>query len=186
MTDLAPLTALGAAAPRVTRLGSFTLSENADLALASLALRRGGETPAPFGLALPGPAGWTAGEGVAAFWTGPGQWMVEAPGRAAEDFAAALRAEAPGASVTEQTDGWTAVEIVSAAGEGLAERLLAKLVNLDPASLVPGRARRTGLEHMGVFVIRRAPEHFAVLGARSSAASLWHALEAAAGRIAAA
>jgi sarcosine oxidase subunit gamma len=166
-------------------MGPLTLTENADLALASLARRRGGATPAPFGLALPEPGTWAEGDGIAAFWTGPDQWMVEAPGRAAEDFAAALAAEAPGASVTEQTDGWTAVEIASAEGAGPIERLLGKLVNLDLGDFGPGRARRTGFEHMGVFVIRRAADRVAILGARTSAGSLWHAVEAAAGRIAA-
>ncbi|PZQ48305.1 MAG: sarcosine oxidase subunit gamma [Rhodovulum sulfidophilum] len=183
MTDLVPETALGAAEPRVVTFGALTLTEDAGLALASLALRTGGTAPAPFGLALPGPGGWATGGGIAALWTGPGQWLVEAPGRAAEDFAAALSTEAPGASVTEQTDGWTAVEITSAAGPAPVEALLAKLVNVDLGGFGPGRARRTLLEHMGVLVIRRAPDRLAVLGTRSSAASLWHALETAARRI---
>ena len=183
MTDLIPLTALGAAAPRQAAIGALRLSENAGLALASLALRAGAPRPAPFGLDLPGPGGWTAGMGTAAFWTGPDQWMIEAEGRAHEDFARALAAEAPGCSVTEQTDGWVAIEIASAAGPAPILRLLEKLVNLDPAGLGPGRATRTGLHHMSVFVLRRAPDRLAVLGMRSAAGSLWHALETAANNL---
>jgi heterotetrameric sarcosine oxidase gamma subunit len=180
--DLTPITALGAPAPRAETFGALTISENADLALASLALRRGTDTPAPFGLTLPGPGGWVSGEVVAAFWTGPGQWMIEAPGRAEEEFAAELRRAAPGASVTEQTDGWAAFEIESASGALPLIRLMEKLVNLDPDSLMPGRANRTLLDHMSVYLIRRAEDRLAVLGMRSAAGSLWHALATAAGR----
>lgn len=63
--------------------------------------------------------------------------------------------------------------------------LLAKLVNLGPVRLAANSAARTGLHHMGVFVIRRAPDHLAVLGMRSAAGSLWHALDTAAAREAA-
>ncbi|MGR3378867.1 sarcosine oxidase subunit gamma [Salipiger abyssi] len=183
MHDLAPLTALGAPAPRRISHGALTLSEDPGLALASLALRRGQREPSPFGLTLPGPGAWRAGTGVAAFWTGPGQWMIEAPGRAEEDFTAALAAEAPGASVTEQTDGWAAFEIASSQGAAPLLRLAEKLVNLPPAALAPGRATRTGLHHMSVFVLRRSEDRLSVLGMRSAAGSLWHALTQAAHRL---
>lgn len=182
MPDLTPITALGAPVPRAETFGALTISENAELALASLALRRGTAAPAPFGLTLPGPGGWVSGEGVAAFWTGPGQWMIEAPGRAGEDFAADLRRAAPGSSVTEQTDGWVAFEIGSASGALPLLRLMEKLVNLDPEGLMPGRASRTLLEHLSVYLIRRAEDRLAVLGMRSAAGSLWHALATAAAR----
>ena len=182
MTDLKPITALGAAAPRSKTFGALTITENAGLALASLALRCGGAQPAPMGLALPGPGGWVAGQGVAAFWAGPGLWMIEAEGRAEVDFACDLKSRVPDCSVTEQTDGWVAYEIASSAGPAPILRLLEKLVNIDPAGLAPGRATRTGLEHMSVFVIRRAEERLAVLGMRSAAGTLWHALETAAAR----
>ncbi len=183
MTDLAPLTALGAAAPRSAAFGALTLAENADLGLASLAQRRGAPVPVPMGLALPGPGLWHAGNGLAAFWTGPGQWMIEAPGRAAEDFAAALKRAAPEASVTEQTDGFCAFEIASSAGPAPIVALLEKLVNLDAGAFGPGSATRTGFEHMSIFVIRRAEDRLAVLGMRSAAGSIWHALETAARRL---
>ena len=180
MTDLKPITALGAAAPRSKTFGALTITENAGLALASLALRCGGAQPAPMGLALPGPGGWVAGQGVAAFWAGPGLWMIEAEGRAEEDFAAAVKAAAPGCSVTEQTDAWAAFEITSAAGPAPIVRLLEKTVNIDPEAFGPGSAQRTGLEHLSVFVIRPAEERLIVLGIRSAAGTLWHALETAA------
>lgn len=176
MTDLAPITALGASAPQSRHFGALTISENADLALASLTLRRGASQPVPFGVTLPGPGDWIAGDGISAFWTGPDQWMIEAPGRADEDFAATLRLQAPGCSVTEQTDGWVAFEITSAGGDAPIRALMEKLVNIDTKTFGAGRATRTGLEHMGVFAIRRAADRLAIMGARSAAASLWQAL----------
>lgn len=178
MTDLVPVTALGAKMPRRETFGALTITEDFGRHLSSLALRRGQAQPAPMGLALPGPGKWSGGEGIAAFWTGPRQWMIEAPGRAEEDFASLLAAAVPDASVTEQSDGWVAFEIVSASGASLLVRLMEKLVNLDPACLKPGSATRTGLDHMSVFVIRRTEDQLAVIGMRSAAGTLWHKLVA--------
>lgn len=183
MTDLKPITALGAESARHETFGLVTMSENVGLGLASLALRRGQAAPTPFGIALPGPGGWAQGEGLAAFWVSPGQWMIEAEGRGGEDFAAALKAEAPECSVTEQTDGWVAFEI-TAQNPAALESLMQKLVNLDPVRLSVGTAARTGLEHMGVYLIRRSETGLAVIGMRTFAAALWHALATAARRLA--
>ncbi|MFN3823391.1 MAG: sarcosine oxidase subunit gamma [Pseudorhodobacter sp.] len=177
MPDLVPLTALGGIAARKLVHGPLTLEEDPALALASLALRRGAARPAPFDLVLPEPGGWTRQGGIAAFWTGPDQWMIEAPGRAETDFAAGIAAQAPGCSITEQTDGFAAFEITSSEGEAPIHAVMEKLVNIDPARFLPGSATRTGLEHMTVFVIRRATDRLAVLGMRSAAGSVWHALE---------
>lgn len=171
VTDLTPICALGAAVPQTRRIGAISLTENANLGLASLALRRGGAAP-DIGFALPGPGGWATGTGIAAFWTGPDQWMVEFPGRAAEDVAAGLAG--PGVSVTEQTDGFAAFEIT--APEPVLVALMAKLVNVDPVRFGPGSATRTGFHHMSIFVIRRAADQLAVLGMRSAAGTIWHAL----------
>ncbi len=123
------------------------------------------------------------GDGYGAFWIGPGQWMIEGQGRAESDFAAEVLAQAPGASVTEQTDGFAAIEITSSAGGAPIAALIEKLANVDPRQLTPGTAMRTGLEHMTVFLIRRDEEKLAVIGMRSYADALWHALEVAATRL---
>ncbi|WP_027038924.1 sarcosine oxidase subunit gamma [Mesorhizobium ciceri] len=183
MSELRPITALGAVLPRFGSFGALEIRENAAMALASLALRFGTVEPMPFGLILPGPGRWVAGQGVAALWTGPGQWMIEAECCIELDFAAELKQAAPRCSVTEQTDGWVAFEIISRAGAIPLEALLSKLVNIDPADFGPGRATRTGLQHMSCFVVRRGDTHVVVLGARSSAGSLWDALETAAKRL---
>lgn len=179
MPDLKPITALGSDAPRSLSSGSLTLEENPALALASVSLRRNALKPSPFGLDLPGPGGWTGSQGVSAFWTGPGQWMIEGHHRADSDFAVDVTTSCPGCSVTEQTDGFAAFEVRSSTGEKPILRLMEKLVNIDASRFPGGSATRTGLEHMSVFVIRRAPDRVAVLGMRSAAGSIWHALEVA-------
>lgn len=184
MPDLKPITALGGATARTVKHGALTLEENTGLALASLALRREGAEPAPFSLALPGPGLWVENDSAAALWTGPGQWLVEGPGRAETNFAAEVSAACPGCSITEQTDGFVAFEICSTNGEAPILALMARLVNLDTSRFGPGAATRTGLEHMSVFVIRRAADRLAVIGMRSAAGSLWHALETAVQRLA--
>lgn len=183
MTDLTPMTALGAAAPRVASFGPLTLAENVDVARASLALRKGAARPTPMGLTLPEPGDWVEAGGLAAFWIGPDQWMIEAEGRALENFAAELAVQATGCSVTEQTDGFVNFEITSNTGPAPVERLLEKLVNIDLGNFAPGRATRTGFEHMAIFVIRRAETRVAVIGMRSAAGGLWHAIAVAAARI---
>lgn len=182
MTDLVAVTALGGSAPATARFGALGLAETPDLALASLALREGAAPPVLPDLVLPGPGGWAAGGDLAAFWTGPGQWMIEGPGRAEADFAGEIATLAPGAAVTEQTDAWVAFDIASTAGAGPILRLMEKLVNIDVAGFGSGRATRTGLEHMSVFLVRRAEDRLGVLGMRSAAGSLWHALTTAAAR----
>ncbi|RWL77943.1 MAG: sarcosine oxidase subunit gamma [Mesorhizobium sp.] len=177
MPDLKPITALGGDTARRLHHGALALEENTELALASLALRGGATQPAPFGIDLPGPGAWAQSGEIAAFWTGPDQWMVEGQNRAGSDFASAVGALCPDCSVTEQTDGFAVFEIRSSAGERPILQLMAKLVNIDPIRFPPGCATRTGLEHMSVFVIRRAAHHIAILGMRSAAGSIWHALE---------
>ncbi|MBE9637323.1 sarcosine oxidase subunit gamma [Salipiger mangrovisoli] len=182
MTDLIPLTVFGAETPRQTAPGALALAERPDIAIASLALRRGTAGAAPFGLLLPGPGGLAAAQAHLAFWTGAGQWMVLAEGLADTDFAAALRDAAPGCSVTEQTDGWTVVDVT--APEPLIARLLERLVNLPPEALAPGRATRCQMHHLPVHALRLSSSRLRLLAMRSATASLWHALETAGQRLA--
>ncbi|MDO5630793.1 MAG: sarcosine oxidase subunit gamma [Paracoccus sp. (in: a-proteobacteria)] len=179
MTDLPPFSALGDTTPRQAICGPLTICENSGLGLASLALRRGMARPSPFGLTLPAVGRYVTGAKVAAFWTGPDQWMIEGPDRAETDFARDVAAQTPGCSVTEQTDGFAAIEITGPAIPALMERL----VNLDPLHFGPDSATRTGLHHQSVFVIRRAEDHLAIIGMRSAMGSLWHAVTQAARRL---
>lgn len=183
MTDLTPITALGGTIARVETYGALSLAENSAMALASLALRKGQSVPSPFGMTLPDPGNWTQSGPIGIYWMARDQWMVEAEGRAEEDFARALKAEVPEASVTEQTDGWTAIEITSSKGAAPIKALLEKLVNINTEAFTQGSALRTGLEHMSVFLIRRAEDRLAIWGMRSSTETLWHALAVAARRL---
>lgn len=185
VTDLSPVMALGGEGAREERFGPLTLVEDHELALASLTLRSGAEQPRPFGLDLPAPGHRVAGDDISAFWTAPGQWMIAGPGRAGDDFAAEVAARAPGSSVTEQTDGWVAIIIASSEGAAPILRLAERLINVDPDRIAPGCALRTGLDHMSVFAIRLGVERLAIIGMRSQAESLWHALWTTAERLAA-
>jgi len=156
------------------------LRENTSLALATLALRKGAARPAPFGMALPEIADLTRQGAYGAFWTGPEAWIVEGHYLAATDFAAAVKAAAPDCSVNEQTDGFCCFEITSSHGAAQIDRLIEKLVNADPRRL---RAVRTTFDHMATFVLRRSESELAVIGMRSAAGSIFHALETAIARM---
>ena len=179
--SLKPLSALGREFLSVETIGPVTLTEDMDTALASLASRLGHEAEvadlaARAGVPLPEP-GQAASQGDwGAFWVGPGMWMIEAPYGTHEDIAAHLKpifGEA--ASITEQTDAWARFEVT-----GPLQPLFERLCNLDLWRFGPGSATRTVIEHLGVYAIRRAPNRMTLLGARSSADSLHHALVTAA------
>jgi sarcosine oxidase subunit gamma len=175
---LKPLTALGHDAPLVETIGPWTLTERADVALASLALRRGRAAEvqalaAGAGVPLPGVEAALQGAVYGAFWITPEMWMVEAPIANHEDIRAHLLAvfdEA--ASITEQTDAWVRFDL---SGTGLT-RLMERLSNFDLALAPEGAARRTVIEHLGCYVIKRSEALLTIYGPRSSAESLHHAL----------
>ena len=181
MADLAltPLTPLGHAAPMTEQIGQYSLTELADLGLASLALRRGGTSEAVserLGFALPGPGHWTgAPDGtLAAIWTGQDQWLVEYPGRASEDVAADLATRiGPDASISEQTGAFAAFRIEGTALDAVLERLSP----IDPHMLGPGTAQRSIVHHLGCILVRRADTCLDLLGPGSAAAFLHHALD---------
>lgn len=176
--DLEPLTPLGASEPRSDRYGPVTLTEVTDVALASVAARLGSETETRDTLSAilgsPAPAPSRHGGGtVSAFWTGPDQWMVEAPIGSHEDLARQLTDRLrKAASVTEQTDAWCRFDLK---GTGLHD-VLERLCPIDTRNWRGGEVQRTTLDHLGCFVLRREDAVFSVIGPRSSAGSLHHAL----------
>lgn len=174
---LKPMTALGSDVALSETFGAITIAEKPDIAIASVALR--GDAPVPttiFGVSLPGPGGMASGEGVTIIWSAPRQWIVLGEGRAEQDFASEVKAAVEECSVTEQTDGFVCIYVISKNGPQPLQDLLTKLVNLDPARLSPGCATRTLVEHMSVFLVRHSETRLAILSMRSSAKSLWHAL----------
>jgi sarcosine oxidase subunit gamma len=179
------LTALGAAEPAVHQIGPYRIVERFDVALASLAVRRGrkndvAKAAKSAGLPLPGPAAWADGKPFAAFWVAPEMWFVEAPFASHEDIVAQLKpAFGDAASLTEQTDAWVRLDL---AAPDLAS-LLERLCNVDFPAVPDGYATRTVIEHTGCYLIRRGRGEVTVYGPRSSARSLLHAVEVAAASI---
>jgi sarcosine oxidase subunit gamma len=171
--NLSPKTALGASTPLRKSLGPWELTEVWDLALASVAPRRGreDEVAAAFtimGRAWPGVAEAKAG----VIWLTPEMVLVEGPeGDLRADLKAAL---GDAASITEQTDAWVRFDLK---GPDL-PRLFEKLCNVDLAARPEGYATRTVIEHIGCYLILR--EGVTVYGPRSMAQSLLHAIETAA------
>lgn len=182
---LETITALGARAPRTDRIGEVMIAENPDVALASVTGRRGHDLAASEALAvaLPGPGGHATGaEGMGALWLAPGSWMIEAPLRRGDDLAARVKAAVgAAASVTDQTDAWICFDIDAADAGSLFERLCP----LDTRRMDSGSCSRSIIEHIGCLVVcRDRNQRFSILGPRSSAGSLHHALVAAAAALA--
>lgn len=175
---LKPITALGHDTPQVDTIGPWTVTERADMALASLAFRRGRlddvqAAATTAGVPLPGAGRAEAGAVYGAFWMTPEMWMVEAPFATHEDIRAHLLAAfGDAAAITEQTDAWVRFDL---SGEGLV-RVLERLSNFDLAQAAEGSATRTVLEHLGCYLIKRHDSLVTLYGPRSSAESLHHAL----------
>ncbi|MEZ5799158.1 MAG: sarcosine oxidase subunit gamma [Paracoccaceae bacterium] len=173
------LTALGHAEPETRAIGSCRIVERFDVALASVAIRRGKgaafeKAAKAAGIPLPAAARAETGTPYGAFWVAPEMWMVEAPFASHEDIVALLKpAFAEAASITEQTDAWVRFDLSAPDLRPLME----KLSNLDFAAAPDGMASRTVIEHIGCYLIRRSADEVTIYGARSSAASLLHCLE---------
>jgi len=185
VANLHALTALGAREAAVITVGPLTITERVDVALASVAARRGRmadlvKAAKACGLPLPDPARHQAAEIYAAFWTAPEMWLVEAPFASHELIEAILKAAlGVAASVTEQTDAWVAFDL---AAPDLSP-LLARLCNVDFPAVPAGHATRTMIEHLGCYLIKHGAGSARLYGPRSSAKSLLHALEVAAASV---
>jgi sarcosine oxidase subunit gamma len=179
---LIPIAPLGGVHPETVTVGPWIIAERVDVALASLAFRRGREAEAAAAAAAAGvplspPARAETGSPYRAFWLAPGQWMVEAPCASHEDIVAHLKPLfGPLASITEQTDAWARFDVT---GDSLS-RLFERLCNVDLAAAPDGFATRTVIDHLGCYLIRRSAGAVTLLGPRSSAQSLFHALGVAA------
>ena len=180
--NLKPISALGHDAPEVVMIGHWTVTERVEVALASLAVRRGrlaDVQAAAASAGVPLPVAGTSAQGAAygAFWITPEMWMVEAPFASHEDIRAHLLAAfGDTASITEQTDAWVRFDLE---GEGLV-KILERLTNFDLAHAASGAATRTVIEHLGCYLIKRSEALVTIYGPRSSAQSLHHALVVAA------
>jgi sarcosine oxidase, subunit gamma len=182
VASLQPLTALGKRDATTVTHGPLTISERSDVALASVAARKGrmadlAKAAKAAGVPLPAPATHQQGTPYGTFWTAPDMWFVEAPYATHELIADLLKtALGDAASITEQTDAWVAFDL---AAPDLAP-VLERLCNVDFSNVPAGYATRTMMEHLGVYLIKHGPGTARLYGPRSSAESLLHALETAA------
>ena len=184
MVDLHTQTALGAREPRVDTFDGLSIVEDDMFALASLAMRRGKDgqfaraADRQLAMALPKPGRMVTGDPFSAFWTAPDQWFVQAPLDTHEDLAVMLKkAFKTSASITEQNGGWARFVL---RGPGV-NAVMERLTMLDVRAMRAGHATRTLVDHLGVFLLcHAAGKHMSILGPRSSAGSLHHALVTAA------
>ena len=176
--EMIAITPLGGTKARVDTHGAVTLTEVTHLALASVTARFGqadacrkhlaallaGKAPDVEELVMHDPE--------ASFWIGPNQRMVGAPHDSLEELAAHLTVRfGPAASVTEQNDAWAVFDL-----EGDFAPVMELMCPINMRTLVPGTAKRTTIDHLGCFVTCRSDKHLRILGPRSSAGSLHHAL----------
>ncbi len=179
MGNLQAMTALGAHKARVVTVGPVTITERFDVALASVAVRKGRELRGP--VPLPGPGMWQAGDPYSAFWVTPEMWFVEADYAMHEGIADEVKALfGDAASVTEQTDAWVIFDLAAPDLGPMLERLC----NVDFRAVPDGHATRTVMDHLGVYLVKHGAGAARLYGPRSSAQSLLHALEVAAGAFA--
>ena len=189
MASLTQTTALGGTIPFDETIGGNRIREVSEAAMASLAMLKGqgaafkkaaasrlGELPAPrhaVGHAVGHAAGHGGGGNHAStIWMGPDQYLVE--GIDAATLAATFGASA---AITDQSDAWVRFDVTG--GDVVA--MLERLSGADTRRMQAGSATRTAIHHMHcVIVCRAGGTDFTILGPRSSAASLHHALAAAA------
>lgn len=76
---------------------------------------------------------------------------------------------------TDQSDSWAMLRLSGVAALSALERICP--LDLEEAAFPPGSVARTVMEHMGVIILREGTDAFILMGARSSAANLLHAVE---------
>lgn len=104
---------------------------------------------------------------------GPDQWMIETRFDNDNDPAREISEKAKGiASITDQSEAWCRFDLT---GDRLVD-VFERICNADLRRFEGGEAVRTAIEHLGCFLICRSPQHVSVLGPRSSAGSLHHAM----------
>ncbi len=169
LVKLHPTHALGGAVPLEEDIGACHLAERAR-GLFSVA---GAEVSGISGMAPPPGPGALARDGDAlGWWAGPQAWFL----------AAGAAPDLPGAAVTDQSDGWLWLDL--GGPPPLLEAICARLCDVDVARLsaapfVPWSARSV-IAHHGVWLLAPEAGQLALLGPRSSARSLYHAVAEAA------
>lgn len=174
------ITPLGAFEPATDTFANVTITEVANRALASLSMRQGyeaefaGQAKSLLGFDLPQPGHAPVGSEYSALWIGPDSWMIDASYASHENLSAEVKAAMQQtASVVEQTDGWCRFDFRGGDVFSLFERLC----NTDIRAMQSLTVTRCAIHHIGCYLwCRDAGQDFSVLGPRSSAGSLHHAL----------
>lgn len=160
-------------------IGTNKITERSDLAIVSVAVPNGDVT----GLANALKASWsisfpdanisTVSGDVRAIQTAPDQILLVFP-HTTPDAEQVVQGKLRGAGyTTDQSDNWTALEIVGPDTLAALERLCP----LDASSFKPNQSARTVMEHMGALILRLEDDRFILFSANSSAASFLHAVE---------
>ncbi|WP_299151876.1 sarcosine oxidase subunit gamma [uncultured Tateyamaria sp.] len=119
------------------------------------------------GIAWPAPNRATGKEGARAIWFGRDMVLLAGPRVDAR--------MAQHAALTDQSDGWSAVELSGADVEDVLARLIP--VDLSAATFKRNHTARTQVQHMNGSVTRTGAETFLILVFRSMAGTLRHDLE---------
>ena len=85
------------------------------------------------------------------------------------------------AYLSEQSDNWVILRLDGPRAVSVLERLIP--LDLEAEAFPDGTVARTFMEHLGVIVLREAPDRFLLMSASSSAESFLHALETAVGNV---
>jgi sarcosine oxidase subunit gamma len=112
-------------------------------------------------------------------WLQPGVWAVMTTRGPAGALAAALRnLVGEAAAVTDQTHGRCVIGIEGA----LAARVLAAFIRIDlhDSAFPVGATAVTEAAHIGIALLRAAPDRYEIICMRTFAAHIWHAVTEAA------
>ena len=173
--------ALDGPQPFSRRRRGFSIDEAPDRARVTITARLGqadavrSAAVTAWDLALPEPGRWTQAGGLSVFWTGPEQWLAEADGDGAA-LAARLGETLGGtASLVDQSDAWTCLEVTGPEARAVLEKLCP--LDLHPAAFPVGAAARTCMDHLGILIaLADETPRFQLWVDRSAARSFLHAV----------
>ena len=163
--------------------GGTTLEEATGVGLVSIATPRGGRDAlhtaiqTAYGCDLPNAGSSTLGADGAMRLLGMQQDQAFALFDYTGDAAVSEVSKAVGeaAYYADQSDSWAMLRLSGEAAIDALERICR--LDLDERVLPVGSVARTVMEHMGVVLFREGTDAFLLMGARSSAKNLLHAVE---------
>lgn len=162
-------------------LGGNRIAARPELALVSVAVPLGGDAAlaarlmAATGLEMPAPTLSSVAGGWRAVSMTADQLLVMTVGDGTQ-VTRELTAALDGAGyTTNQTDAWVCLEVSGPAVHAALERICP--LDLAPEAFPVNAAARTMMEHLGVLILRLAPDRFLLCAASSSALSFAHSVQ---------